>query len=312
MTLDQSAKDALHFEASLKGVAQLQTAEARRSTYLANFTLQQLPLEPVAQDKEITLGSCRVRLWRGEGAPDMDAPALLYLHGGGWVIGSPETHEDICRSIANRARAVVFSPDYRLAPEAPFPSGLQDCVQVLKNMASHAKHLGIDSQRIAIGGDSAGGNLAAAIALMARDWDTLSISAQLLIYPVTDCGQSQSSYSDYGQGFGLTAVDMRWFRDQYVASHTDQDDWRASPLRAASLKRSPPAFVALAGCDVLYCEGNAYASRLESEAIAIVRRWPGQIHGFVSKRKFIPEGDEALDALVSAWKQLEQTSSRQD
>jgi acetyl esterase len=250
----------------------------------------------------VHVGGVRLRIWRGLDAPSKGAPCLLYLHGGGWVIGSPETHEDVCRALANRAGAVVASPDYRLAPEHPFPAAIEDCAAILRHMVREADALGIDQGRVAIGGDSAGGNLAAVLALMARDDDVPKVVAQLLIYPVTESRQASGSYARCGDGFGLTAGGMRWFRDHYLPDPAAISDWRASPLLAPSLKGVAPAAMVLAGQDVLYDEGADYATRLESETRTARHTWPGQIHGFFSMRRHIPEGDEALSRLIEAWR----------
>ena len=224
------------------------------------------------------------------------APALLYLHGGGWVIGAPETHEDICRSLANRVGAVVISPDYRLASEHPFPAALSDCAAVMRHIVAQSQCLGIDPTRIVVGGDSAGGNLAAVLALLARDGEVPPVLAQLLVYPVTDQRQTSNSYHHYAEGFGLTSKAMAWFRDHYAAAASN---WRASPLLATALQGVAPAFVVLAGHDVLYDEGAAYAARLATETKASLRVWPGQIHGFVSMGRVDPTGRGGADGYRS-------------
>ncbi|MBH1974637.1 MAG: alpha/beta hydrolase [Rhodobacteraceae bacterium] len=298
--LDASARGALR-HAAQAGAAPIEAGnpEAARAAYLQGFSADQLPLEDVAESSEIRVGALRLRLWRGQGAPATGAPALLYLHGGGWVIGAPETHEDICRALANRVGAVVISPDYRLAPEHPFPAALTDCAQALQYISAQYHSLGIDPARIVVGGDSAGGNLAAVLALMARDGRVPPVLAQLLVYPVTDQRQGSDSYRRYAEGFGLTSNAMAWFRDHYAAAATD---WRASPLLVPSLHGVAPAFVVLAGHDVLHDEGAAYAARLAREATATLRVWPGQIHGFVSMSRVIPEASEALTAIAEAWR----------
>ncbi|WP_284310634.1 alpha/beta hydrolase [Labrys miyagiensis] len=144
------------------------SAAAARKRFHDGFALDQAPLQPVAEIEEIRCGTVRLKCWRGISAPVAGAPSLMYLHGGGWLFGSPETHEEICRRIANLAGAVVAAPDYRLAPEAPFPSGLEDCADALRYLHRNASRLGLDPRRIAVGGDSSGGNLAAVLALMAR------------------------------------------------------------------------------------------------------------------------------------------------
>lgn len=301
--LDASAAEALR-QAAQAGAAPIETCapEAAQQDYLQGFAATQLPLEAVAETTESWADGVRMKLWRGQAAPQSAAPALLYLHGGGWVIGAPETHEDICRSLANRACAVVISPDYRLAPAHPFPAALSDCAAVLRHIVAQSQSLGIDPARIVVGGDSAGGNLAAVLALLARDGEVPPVLAQLLIYPVTDQRQNSDSYRRYAEGFGLTAQAMAWFGGHYGAAATD---WRASPLLATSLQGVAPAFVVLAGHDVLYNEGAAYAARLATEAKASLRVWPGQIHGFVSMGRVIPEAAEALTTIAAAWREFD-------
>jgi acetyl esterase len=290
--------------AELPSLIELSAAAARKRFH-DGFALDQAPFQPVAEIIEIWCGTMRLKCWRGMSAPAAGAPALMYTHGGGWLFGSPETHEEICRRIANLAGAVVVAPDYRLAPEAPFPSGLEDCADALRYMYHNASGLGIDPGRIAVGGDSSGGNLAAVLALMARDAEVPKISAQLLFYPNTDQQQSADSFVRYARGFGLTAAEMAWFRGHYLPEPGMRDDWRAAPLQAKSLVGVAPAVVVLAGHDILYSEGAAFAERLRRESRALVKTLPGQIHGFLSLSAFIPEAHEALAWACIAWAKLE-------
>ncbi|WP_049731113.1 alpha/beta hydrolase [Rhizobium ecuadorense] len=308
--LDESARRALAWPGDPQEPVENCTPALARQQYLDGFADTQWPLEDVAEVSEKHAGAIRVKIWRGCTAPREQAPALLYLHGGGFVIGAPETHEDICRTLANKIGAIVISPDYRLAPEHPFPAAIEDCAATLIWMRDQADALGIDPARIIVGGDSAGGNLAAVIALLARDGEVPDVIGQVLIYPVTDQLQASDSYMRYAEGFGLTAAAMRWFRDHYLPVTASRSDWRASPLRAASLAGVAPAFVILAGHDVLFDEGALYAERLNSEARATSRTWPGQIHGFVSKRRAIPEAQDALDAIATAWRTMDPALTR--
>lgn len=299
--LDTSAAYALETMASANApsIAEL-TPEAARLQYDAGYAVNQLRHEDVADVADADWDGLRVRIWRGHGA-EPNGRVLLYLHGGGWVIGSIGSHEEICRRLANRARAVVVSPDYRLAPETSFPGAIEDCVAVLSHLARNAAALDIDPARIAVGGDSAGGNLAAVLALLARDGEAPDIAAQLLIYPNADQTQDSESFRRFGEGYGLTAREMGWFRDHYLPREADRTDWRAAPLKAPSLQGVAPAAVILAGHDVLYAEGAAYAARLTDEGRAVVRCWPGQIHGFLSMSALIPEAVEAAHWLCDAW-----------
>lgn len=251
-------------------------------------------------------GPIALRIYRGIDAPKQGGPGLLYLHGGGWVIGDLESHDEICRWFANSAACTVVCPDYRLAPEHKFPSGLDDCVAALAFMASSSDALGVDRTRIAVGGDSAGGNLAAVVALLSRAGGGPTIAAQLLLYPNTDAAQTADSYQRYAEGFGLTAATMRWFRDHYIRTPDDIGDWRVSPLRAESLAGAPPAFVAIAGNDILADEGAAYVERLRDDGVpVVVRHWPTHIHGFASMGKYIAAARQSIDDAVSAWRCFE-------
>ena len=279
--------------------------EARRA-YEKGLPDLQGEREPVASVREQTIGGpggrLNLRLYRGQGASAAGAPALLYLHGGGWVIGNLSSHDEICRWFANIAACVVVAPDYRLAPEHKFPAAVEDCRAVLSFIRDSAGELGIDASRIAVAGDSAGGNLAAVLALLARE-DSCPLTAQLLLYPNTDAAQTADSYRRFGEGFGLTASTMAWFRDHYVRDVSDIEDWRVSPLRAKNLAGAAPAFVAVAGHDILVDEGEAYARRLEADGVPVVlKHWPGQIHGFVSMGRHGPASRQAVEAAVAAWR----------
>lgn len=286
---------------------------AARAAYNASFPTLQGQHEPVATTLEQQIegpnSPIAVRIHRGIGAPPNGAPALLYLHGGGWVIGNLDSHDEICRWLANLGNAVIVCPDYRLAPGHKFPAGLEDGLATLRFMAENAAGLGIDKARIGVAGDSAGGNLAAVLALLARDGLAPPVAAQILIYPNTDARQMADSYRRFGDGFGLTASTMAWFRDHYVRTPDDMLDWRVSPLLAPHLAGVAPAFVALAGYDILADEGTAYAARLQTEGVPVIlRQWPGQIHGFVSMGRHIPGARHAVAEAVAAWRQFERNS----
>jgi acetyl esterase len=285
------------------------TADEARAAYDAGCPTLQGDREPVADIEDRTIagtgGSIRLRIYHGVGAPNADAPALLYLHGGGWVVGTLESHDEICRWFANIGACIVFCPDYRLAPEHKFPAGLEDCVSALAYMVEQARAFGIDPDRIAVAGDSAGGNLAAVLSLLSRDGVARKISAQLLLYPNTDAGQTADSYVRFSAGYGLTTSTMRWFRDHYVRDAADIADWRVSPLRVGNIADVPPAFVAIAGHDILADEGEAYARRLAEAGVPVIpRRWHDQIHGFVSMGRHIPAARRAVEEAVAGWRSL--------
>ena len=252
-------------------------------------------------------GDIKLRYYRGIGAPASDAPALVYYHGGGWVIGDLESHDRICRRFANDAGCVVMSVDYRLAPEHCFPAPVDDCAAATRWVVAQAASLGIDPSRVAVGGDSAGGNLAAVMALMARDGALPKLCFQLLIYPSTDMAGTYPSAERSTSGLLLTTAGMHWFIDLYLNDRRKALDWRASPLRAASLAGVAPALVFTAYHDPLCDEGEAYAERLEREGVHVNRvRFGDQIHGFLTMGKFIPAADTMIDmasaALRGAWR----------
>ncbi len=209
-------------------------------------------------------------------------PALVFFHGGGWVIGDLDTHDVVCRQLAIGARCVVFSIDYRLAPEEPFPAGVEDCFFATRYIHSNAEKLSVDPARIALGGDSAGGNLAAVVALMARDAGGPPLAYQLLIYPATDQRCRFASHERNGRGYLLTKDAIGFFRSAYLPNAKDYSDWRASPLLAQSHGGLPPAFVLTAGYDPLLDEGRAYAERLASSGVETAyREYSDMVHGFV-------------------------------
>lgn len=286
------------------------TPQEARIDYNTGFPTIQGAQETVASVDDRPIdgpnGPITLRIYRGIGAASKNGPGLLYLHGGGWMIGNLESHDEICRWFANLAQCTVVCPDYRLAPEYKFPAGLMDCAATLAFVADSAADLGIDPERIAVAGDSAGGNLAAVLALMARSGDAPRLAAQLLIYPNTDAGQTAESYRRYAEGYGLTASTMKWFRDHYIRTETDKVDWRVSPLRADSVAGAAAAFVVTAGRDILVDEGIAYAKRLQEEGVRVVlRHWPGQIHGFVSMGRYIPAARQAVEEAVAAWRKFD-------
>jgi acetyl esterase len=236
------------------------------------------PKPPEVAEARLILapGPVALRYYRPHGAKaEEQLPALLYIHGGGWVIGDLDTHDVLCRQLANGARCAVYAADYRLAPEHPFPAAVDDCVAALKFVAGRHR-------RVAVGGDSAGGNLATVVALQARDHGGPEIAFQLLIYPATDQRGEHPSVARNGEGYLLTKKAMDYFQAQYLPQKSDFPDWRASPLLAKSLAGLPPAYVITAGYDPLLDEGRAYAERMAREGVDIAyREYPDMVHGFI-------------------------------
>ena len=289
----------------------LSPAEARRA-YSAGRLVLQLPPEPVAESRDITIdgpgGSLALRVYRGIGAPEQAAPALLYLHGGGWVLGDLASHDGLCRRLANLAGCRVVAVDYRLAPEHAFPAALDDAVAAWRWLGGNTAALGIDPARLAVGGDSAGGNLAAVLALMGRDGTVPAPVFQLLLYPVTDLAMDTGSYARATAGVPLTARTMQWFIDHYVPDRAQRADWRAAPSRAASLAGTAPALVLTVGHDPMADEGRAYAERLEVEGVRVAfLHLADQVHGMLTMSRVIAAGDGVLQyaalALRDAWRE---------
>ena len=228
------------------------------------------------------------------------APAVLFFHGGGWVIGDLETHDVMCRSLANATGAVVVSVGYRRAPEHRFPAAAEDCFAVTRWVAEHGAAIGADGTRLAVCGDSAGGNLAAVVALRARDEGGPALRTQVLVYPVTDAAMDSASYTENGEGKLLTADVMRWFWAQYAPDAADREHAYASPVRAAELARTAPALVITAEFDPLRDEGEAYAALLEKAGVPVtLHRYDGQVHGFVHLSGFFPQGTAALAEIAA-------------
>ena len=253
--------------------------------------------EPVVEVRDVLMpgpgGSLRLRLYRPSNAPSL--PGLVYFHGGGWVRGSLRTHDVLSRMLANAAECVLVSVDYRLAPEAKFPAAVDDAWAATRWVAAKADQLGIDPARLAVGGDSAGGNLAAVVSLLAREHHGPRLVYQLLIYPVVDHDFDTPSYRENGEGYILTRDAMEYYWRHYVRDDADADDWRASPMRAASLAGLPPALVVTAEYDPLRDEGRAYAERLRAETTAAeYREIGGLLHGFATSTGALDRGRAAV------------------
>ena len=252
-------------------------------------------------------GPIPLRVYRPAGlASGASLPALVYFHGGGWVIGDLDTHDVQCRQVTAEAGITVVAVDYRLAPEHKFPAAVDDAWAATRWVVSHASELGVDGRRIAVAGDSAGGNLAAVVALLARDAaDGPAIALQVLVYPVTDLSSESKSYNDFAEGYMLTRDSMRWFKNHYLKSAGDAEDWRASPIRAKSLAGLPPALVVTAGFDPLRDEGAAYAARLTEAGVRVdYVCYGGMIHGFVPMGRLIDTGNRAISHVAASLRQV--------
>lgn len=255
------------------------------------LTLDGAP-SPVAKVEERTIPgpavAIPVRIYTPPG--ESPFPALIYFHGGGWVVGNLDTHDVCCRDLANGARCIVVSVDYRLSPENKFPAAADDAYAAALWVAEQASALGVDSNRIAVGGDSAGGNLATVACLMARDRGGPALIYQVLIYPVTDFNLDTPSYRENAEGYYLTREKMAYFWNQYLANQADGAHSYASPLRRVDLRGLPPALVVTAGYDPLRDEGETYARRLEEAGVAVtLARYQDMIHGFLLMGRFLEQ-----------------------
>ncbi|MDX2156698.1 MAG: alpha/beta hydrolase [Hyphomicrobiaceae bacterium] len=255
-------------------------------------------------DRTVASGSCAVpvRIYYPPGAGSQPLPAYVYAHGGGFVVGDLDMVDSLCRTVCRDAGIVVVSVDYRLAPEHPFPAGLDDTIAVARWVAAEGPAIGIDPSRLAIGGDSAGGNLAAATSLALAAGGDVKFRFQVLVYPVTDLTCSEASYKDLGTGYPLTADRMRVYIKYYLRNPEEARDPRASPLLARSLAGQPPALVVLAGLDPLVDEGAAYARRLREAGIEVeVHEVPDFPHGFLG---WTGEAQAARDSVALIGRRL--------
>ncbi|HVQ75026.1 MAG TPA: alpha/beta hydrolase [Candidatus Binatia bacterium] len=303
MPLDAQAQKLVDAMAALnlKPVEDSTPAEARESMRTRTAGLG--PFEEVARTADhrvpVAGGEIPVRVyWPSGGGPH---PALVFYHGGGWVIGDLYTHDGICRSLANAAGCVVASVDYRLAPEFKYPVAAEDSYAGLRWVVDNASALGVDPRRVAVGGDSAGGNLSTAVAMMARDRKGPAPVFQVLIYPVTDYRFDTPSYRENATGYVLTTVAMRWFWRHYLAREEQGMEPYASPMRASSLAGLPPALVLTAECDPLRDEGEAYAARLRDAGVPVaLTRYSGMFHGFFRMTRLLDKARAALDEVAAS------------
>jgi acetyl esterase len=303
MPLDPQAQKVVDALAALnlKAFKDSTPAEARES--MRSRTAALGPFEEVAAVADhrvpVTGGEITVRVYRPAGVGPH--PVLVFYHGGGWVIGDLYTHDGICRSIVNAAGCAVASVDYRLAPEFKYPTPVDDSYAGLLWVVANATRLGLDAARVAVGGDSAGGNLAAVMALMARDRRGPRLLLQILVYPVTNYDFNTVSYRENATGFVLSTEDMRWFWRHYLSREEQGREPLVSPLLAKSLADLPPALVITAGCDPLRDEGEAYAGRLRDAGVAVtLTQYSGMFHGFLRMTRILDQSRILLDEIATA------------
>ena len=276
-------------------------AEARAS--MRQRTAGLGPMEDVAAvaDHKIPVAGGEITARVTSPAGKGPHPAVVFFHGGGWVIGDIETHDGACRALTNAARCVVVNVDYRLAPEFKYPTAADDSYAALLWVVANAARLGIDPRKLAVCGDSAGGNLSAAVSLMARDRRGPALALQVLIYPVTDYGFDTGSYREFATGPVLTQAGMRYFWKEYLASEADGAQPYASPMRASSLAGLPPALVITAESDPLRDEGEAYAARLRDAGVPVtLTRYSGMFHGFFRFTRLLDKSRAMMDEIAGA------------
>ena len=281
------------------------TPAQARQMYLERRSYTQPNAKDLAEVRDLQVpagsgphGAIPLRLYKPSVAEVL--PVLVYYHGGGWVIGDLDTHDVLCRELAHLSGCAVVAVDYRMGPEYRFPAAVDDCFAATRWVRQNAQTLGLDADRMAVGGDSAGGNLAAVVSLLSRDAGDLPIRYQLLIYPATDMRQLTASIQSNGQGYMLTKDTMDYFQGHYIDDKTAFSDWRASPLLAASHANLPPALVLTAGFDPLRDEGIAYAQKMtEAGSHSTHISFERQIHGFITMGRVNAESNVAVRMCAS-------------
>lgn len=305
MTLDPQAKallDGLAADANAPKLYNL-PAEAARAFYRALGAAVDLQGVPIGKVEDMSIpgpgGEIALRIYTPVAAGG-GSPALVFFHGGGWVIGDLDTHDALCRTLANESGARVIAVHYRLAPEHPYPAALEDCYAAVKWVEANASKLDIDANRIAVGGDSAGGHLAATVSLLAKSEKGPHIAFQLLIYPVTDVPGRTDSYNSFAEGYFLELPTMEWFFKAYAAGQ-DENDPLLVPMKAPNLAGLPQAYVVTAGFDVLRDEGRAYAEALKAAGVETEYvNYDGMIHGFFNLQAVLDVSREAVKSAAIA------------
>ena len=284
-------------------IHQLPVAQARVA-YMAGVGASELPNVPLVRVENFHIpgpaGAVRARLWADSHDPEQ--PVLLYLHGGGFVIGSIETCESMCRQLAKQSGVAVVAIDYRLAPEHKYPAGLEDCWAAFQWLVEHGHSKGLDGGRIAVGGDSAGGTLSASVALMARDAG-VPLALQALVYPSVQTRLTTESFKAYSRDTLLSAELMAWF-DQQTIGPALKEAWHREPLYAPDHRGVAPAWIGLAECDALADDGHLYAAKLREAGVNVaLREWPGVIHDFINMGRFLPEALQLQSEMAAVVRQ---------
>jgi acetyl esterase len=279
------------------------SVEAARASFAAAQSLTVLEIPDMASVRDIEAvwdgQNFRVRIYRPleNAAPQ---PALVFFHGGGWVLGNLDSHDHLCRMLASLSGTVVLSVEYPLSPETRFPAAVYTGLAAIRWIFTSAAALGIDRDRVAIGGDSAGGNLAAVLALHSRDGALPAFKAQLLFYPLLDLTMSGPSYADAHPQLSIPPSAIAWYIGHYLGDDTDAGHWEASPLLAPDVAESCPVFILTAGCDVVCSDGIAFAERLrEADVSVVVKHYPGQIHAFLALSHMLPEATLAYQDIAN-------------
>lgn len=281
------------------------TAEQAREMFAALMALAGPKDVPIGKTENISIPGpeCEIpaRIYSPVAAGSDAQPTLIFFHGGGWVIGDLETHDGLCRLFANEGAFKVITVDYRRAPEHPFPAAVEDAFAAASWIEANAAKLGVDPNRIAVGGDSAGGGLAASVAQMAKAAGAPHIGFQLLMFPVTHIGGQTPSLHDFAKGYFLETETLEWFYRQYAPNEKDRTDPRASPLLAEDLSGLPEAYVMLAGYDPLHDEGLYYAEKLRAAGVQVtVADYPDLVHDFIYMQAVLPQAHGAVSAAAKA------------
>jgi acetyl esterase len=293
-TMDPKAQIVGEFVKSIRVPGYYPPLPELRQQLRTMVTLMDEPAPPLPRIEDLRIpgpvGEIPARVYAPSvGGPPL--PAVAYFHGGGWVQGDLETHHGLCARLARHAGVLVVAVDYRLAPEHKFPAAVEDCLAAYRWLRTRGRDVGADPARVAVAGDSAGGNLSAVVSQLAAAGGTPVPTCQVLIYPAVDFTLETASHRELADGHVIPRDRIVWYGEQYLRSEADKADLRASPLRAASLAGQPPALIVTAGFDPLRDEGRAYGERLREAGVDVVQReYPGQIHAFISLTKAIPQG----------------------